>query len=110
MWTISAGLCDHFSSIHAELATVLLGTGNYNKALDEYIRAGYSEDAAYVAENVLTLDELERYVASNAKAGQNTGKAHDDALARVLVRRLARAGHWDKAIPCYAPETAGTSS
>jgi hypothetical protein len=46
----------------------------------------------YIAEFVLTIDELKDYIA-----------AHSDAieLKIILARRYARAGRWDEAIPFY---------
>ncbi len=45
-----------------ELGAVRLARGEYMAALDDLLRGGYWTDAAYVAERVLTVDELRAYV------------------------------------------------
>lgn len=45
-----------------ELAAVQLARGEYVPALDDLLRGGWWTDAAYVAERVLTRDELRAYV------------------------------------------------
>lgn len=45
-----------------ELGAVRLARGEYMAALDDLLRGGWWTDAAYVAERVLTLDELRAYV------------------------------------------------
>jgi tetratricopeptide (TPR) repeat protein len=49
----------------AELGVLQLAIGNYAKALDSSFKAGYWLDAAYIAERVLTPDELKAYVDEN---------------------------------------------
>lgn len=48
-----------------ELGVLQLRRGEYLQALDALLHAGYWGDAAYVAERVLTTDELKRYVDSS---------------------------------------------
>ncbi len=45
-----------------ELGSARLARGEYVPALDALLRGGYWTDAAYVAERVLTIDELRAYV------------------------------------------------
>ena len=45
-----------------ELGAVRLARGEYAAALDDLLRGGWWIDAAYVAERVLTVDELRAYV------------------------------------------------
>jgi hypothetical protein len=45
-----------------ELGAVRLARGEYGAALEDLLRGGWWTDAAYVAERVLTLDELRAYV------------------------------------------------
>jgi hypothetical protein len=45
-----------------ELGAARLTRGEYPAALDSLVRGGYWTDAAYVAERVLTIDELRAYV------------------------------------------------
>lgn len=48
-----------------ELGTLHLARGEYTEALDALLRSGYWMDAAYVAERVLTSEELKSYVDAN---------------------------------------------
>ena len=48
--------------ILGELGVLRLCKGQYIPALDAFLRAGFWRDAAYVAERVLTADELKNYV------------------------------------------------
>ncbi len=47
---------------YADLALLRLATSDYAMALDALLRAGFWTDAAYLAERVMTVSELERYV------------------------------------------------
>ena len=48
--------------IHGELGVLHLACGDYVQALDSLLNAGFWMDAAYVADRVLTVDELKTYV------------------------------------------------
>jgi len=58
-----------------DLGTLRLSRGEFEQALDALLRSGFWEDAAYVAERVLTTDELKRYVDREWPAGQPEAKA-----------------------------------
>jgi len=73
---------------------------------------GYGNDAAYVAERVLTVDELKAFVDAHAPASPAPAPAHAssstpepyygspplaDDLRWLLARRLMRAGRYDEA-------------
>lgn len=88
-----------------ELGVLRLTRGEFSRALDALLRAGLWEDAAYVAERVLTTDELKEYVESNWPAtGRGvTGKTNaepeivsarpdtcGDNIRHLLARRLTR--------------------
>lgn len=100
---------------NAELGVLLLGRQDYVNALDCLMRSGFWMDAAYVAERVLTVEELEAYVTAHAKDEalalplspdqywEEEGWSRLDSLKALLGRRFARAGQWDKAIE-YSPE------
>jgi len=92
-----------------EAGVVLLHQGRYAEALDRLLAGGYWVDAAYVAERVLTLDELAAYVDANwplalaekhaiggnpETAGLGLPKRAEVAssIRYLLGRRLARAG------------------
>jgi tetratricopeptide (TPR) repeat protein len=107
-----------------EEAAVQLTQGDYAGALDRFLRAGYWLDAAWLAERVLSTDELRTYVDMSWPADRVDGyeppgrpfytpmvggyvEPGEDALAydvrHLLGRRLAREGHPDQALP-YLPE------
>ena len=110
-----------------EEAAIRVVQKDYTGALDRFLRAGFWMDAAYLAEQVLTLDELKAYVDSNwsaelaAKYKPPTGdqwepilvggytEPPDERLAReiryVLGRRLARDGRLGDAL-AYLPAEA----
>lgn len=110
------------SRARGEEGTVRLARQEYVPALDAFLRSGYWLDAAYVAERVLTLDELRIYAdatwpadlaaryqaeeypepyAGGLVAPPEERLAHD--LRYLLGRRLARAGRYPEARP-YLPE------
>jgi hypothetical protein len=111
-----------------ELAVLKLSRSQYAEALDLLLKYGWWEDAAYVAERVLTTAELRAYVDKNwperptpasgpagaATAGyrvpallvrpENWAPAVSDRRIRhLLARRLAREGQVSAARP-YLPE------
>ncbi len=88
-----------------ELGVLHLARREYAEALDALIRSGYWMDAAYVAERVLTTDELKRYVDRNwapATTAQQAKETHDELngdrgglnpreeIRYLLARRIAR--------------------
>ncbi|HSF40879.1 MAG TPA: hypothetical protein VLT87_13875, partial [Thermoanaerobaculia bacterium] len=104
-----------------ELGVVRLAQKEYAPALDALLRAGYWTDAAYVAERVLTVEELKAYVdkewpGSLTKtvddesvdegwdlvfAGLASPEAEDISwrIRDLLGRRLVRAGRYAQAVP-----------
>ncbi len=66
--------------------------GDYAGALRNFLLAGNWSDAAFVAERILSVDELASFVQTNLE---------DTALAYTLARRLARAGQWEQAHRWY---------
>jgi len=100
--------------VHAELGVLLLGRQDYANALDCLMRAGYWIDAAYVAERVLTVEELEMYVNEHtgdpalAQPLNEFGYWNDRNLTRLtslrnlLARRLGRLNRWDAALSLYS--------
>jgi hypothetical protein len=88
-----------------ELGVLRLARREYTEALEALLRSGYWMDAAYVAERVLTTDELKNYVDRNWPAAksisatpENVHRFDDDwqpqnvreEIRGVLARRLAR--------------------
>jgi tetratricopeptide (TPR) repeat protein len=101
-----------------ELALLRLQRGQFAESLDLLLRAQYWLDAAYVAERVLTADELKTYVdrAWPAPAGPGAARRYRDILRHaagpvalaleiryLLARRLTRLGRGAEARP-YFPE------
>lgn len=96
-----------------DAAQAVGGDGN---VYDEYMESagyGYGNDASYVAERVLTVDELKAFVDSRAPATPVPAKGKDeneyyrttrplaDNLRWLLARRLMRAGRYDEAQPYF---------
>jgi photosystem II stability/assembly factor-like uncharacterized protein len=88
-----------------ELGVVHLARREYTEALDALLRSDYWMDSAYVAERVLTADELKSYVDREWQAvtpaqaaGETVGRSDGDwqpsnvrqAIRCLLARRLAR--------------------
>ena len=108
-----------------ELGVVRLARKEYAPALDSLLRGGYWTDAAYVAEQVLTVEELKAYVDKDwpdamektvneevdtaegwdvVFAGLALPEAGDVAwrIRDLLGRRLVRAGRYAEAVPYLA--------
>lgn len=91
--------------VWGELGALRLTRGEFSRALDALLRAELWEDAAYVAERVLTVEELKRYVNSNwppteSARANSTDHEASEATSRadtcgkniryLLARRLTR--------------------
>ncbi|MBE0539986.1 MAG: LysM peptidoglycan-binding domain-containing protein [Verrucomicrobia bacterium] len=102
-----------------ELGVLRLARREYIQALDALLRSGYWMDAAYVAERVLTVDELKGYVdrawpvARRDKQvetdGDGAGESVESAKAReqiryLLARRLTRQSQGDVARDYFPQE------
>ncbi len=103
-----------------EEAVIRVTRKDFTGALDEFLRAGYWMDAAYLAERVLSADELKTYVDATWPANL-AAKLHEDEgetmlaggytappperLARdlryLLGRRLAREGRMREAMAYF---------
>jgi tetratricopeptide (TPR) repeat protein len=98
--------------VRGELGALYLARRQYIEALDVLLRGGHWEDAAYVAERVLTPDELIEYVnlkwpppeqdGRSFMGRRNTGPYWFGVRIRyLLARRLSRLGWWDEAWAYY---------
>lgn len=102
----------------AELGVLRLQRGEFVSALDALLRADFWGDAAYVAERVLTVDELKSYVdqswpwrpTSTLRSGTNTVEAaptkpaqQSENIRYLLARRLTRELRGNEA-RAYYPE------
>jgi hypothetical protein len=111
----------------AESATLQLSHGDFVQAFDQMFRVGgrYWLDLAYMAERVLTVQELQAYVdqhvpataapseqelklrAQDPDADVQWPAAHLSAQLRdLLARRLMREGQFDAALPYFHTEGA----
>ncbi len=98
----------------AEEAVVRLTQKDYAGALDLLMKSGYWSDAAWVAERVLTADELKSYVDRQpqeprpdpAQAGWTPSALSEarPALRALLGRRLVREGRVAESIPYFTDE------
>ncbi len=104
--------------LDGDLGVLQLARGQYADALDLLVRSGSWVDAAYVAERVLTPDELRAYVdrhcpavpAAAAPGGtgwQFRSPAGPTALRCLLARRLTRLGRWRDARPFFTADLQG---
>jgi tetratricopeptide (TPR) repeat protein len=110
-----------------EVGAVRLQRQEYVSALDALARAGYWTDAAYVAERVLTLNELRKYVDAQWPERPAGEKEADwgsmyagiqpppaswlaGQLRSLLGRRLARAGRYREALPYLPRELRDTAA
>jgi hypothetical protein len=100
--------------LRAELAMLKLTTRDYTEALTLLLESRYWEDAAYVAERVLTVDELKTFVSTFAPptpvapAPPPAAPDHDEPrvertldLRALLARRLVRHNRLDEARPFF---------
>jgi len=98
----------HRTRLEAELGRVCLAQDNFEGALSAWMAGGQQEDAAFVAERVMTSEELASYVDRQAKVSPRATLAEIDPPARVirhlLARRLARMGKAREAAPYFPLE------
>ncbi len=104
--------------VHGEWGTVQLAQGKYTSALYPLLKGGYWSDAAYVAERVLTTDELRAHLDTEHSAALAAHRPDDYGdgwelvygglaapsdermtykMRYLLGRRLAREGHYEEA-------------
>jgi hypothetical protein len=102
--------------LQAELGMLRLARREYAEALDALLRSTYWMDAAYVAERVLTADELKTYVDRHWPAASARSKDREfvdryhyqpppttvrDHIRYLLARRLAQEGRYEEARAFY---------
>jgi hypothetical protein len=101
----------HRDQAWAELGRVKLSQDLPTEALRAFFHGGHWEDGAYVAEQVLTTDELIQVARELAPAPppvrDERAVFHDPrvALRGLLARRLAREGRHEDALRFFPPET-----
>lgn len=79
-----------------DFALIRLARGEFVQAMDTFLKGGLWTDAAYVAERVLTADELKAYIDEYSKAFAKGAPSMAYLLGRRLVRedRYAEAAHY----------------
>lgn len=93
----------------AELAMLRLSRGNFDEALRLLLLGHYWLDAAYIAERVMTVDELRRFVDARHRGDPwdlllNPPSTMEDDLRRLLARRLVRSERFADARAYLDPE------
>ncbi|GMV93376.1 MAG: hypothetical protein AMXMBFR82_31540 [Candidatus Hydrogenedentota bacterium] len=94
--------------VQSEIGVLLLGRQDYVNALDALMRSPYWMDAAYVAERVLTIDELRAYIDAHRDDPVFSDTFTErfwyegdlpklSMLEYLLARRYARQGQWEEA-------------
>jgi hypothetical protein len=88
-----------------------LSRGQYAQALDDFLRADFWEDAAYIAERILSVDELKWYVdqcwpfspgdVGNEQQANVSGAEVREKIRYLLARRLTRMIRGDEAREYY---------
>ena len=104
------------TQLRGELGVLHLARQQYIEALDVLLQGGYWEDAAYVAECVLSPNELIEYVNLKWPPPEQTDISEEDygliyyannpnwfriRIRYLLARRLARIGRFSEARPYY---------
>ena len=97
--------------VNSEIGLIALRRNDFMLAFDAFVHGKTWEDVAYMAEKVLTCDELERYLAGHAddpalqRAQWFPGWGYNGAeipigarLGYLLARRYARAHEWARAL------------
>jgi hypothetical protein len=91
-------------SASGDLGGLHLARGDFVQALDILLQGKLWEDAAYVAERVLTANELKAYVDQQSNASTATGEKDDTAKLRYLLgRRLVREDRYAEASAYLRP-------
>jgi tetratricopeptide (TPR) repeat protein len=86
--------------ILGELGAIHLAQQQYTTAMNELLTADDWQDAAYIAERVLTVDELIHFVDDHFPAD----KPGSDNIRALLARRLMRLDRGDEALPYFTRE------
>ena len=89
----------------AELALLRHSEGSYAEALGLYLLSGQEWSATYIAECVMSIEELkavvDRELMAQRPIERSWGEPHDlnATIRQLLGRRLCRAGRWSEALP-----------
>ena len=96
-WTFRGAAAGNLGALHLERAEFI-------DALETFLTGGLWDDAAFVAERILTADELKAYVekhtspaAGEAAPDEEVGRDLPGSLRYLLGRRLVREDRYDEA-------------
>jgi tetratricopeptide (TPR) repeat protein len=112
-WTSGGAECgSRRARARGRLGVLLVSAGRFEDALEEFVAAGQWSDAAYLAERVLTEDEVRCFVdaladghlpeAQACPGSWRTSCTVAEDLRHLLARRLVRAGRLNEALE-YMP-------
>lgn len=87
-----------------DMALIEFHRSQWATALSLFMRSGKWHDAAYVAEKIMSLDELKSWV-DNAQRGELLLYEHAFQLTQLLGRRLVRKGRLKEAMKYFMDDT-----
>ena len=87
------------NSANGDLGGLQLVRGDFVQAFDVLFKGRLWEDAAFVAERVLTTNELKQYVDALPAEEPKEVAGNNDKLRYLLGRRLVREDHYVEAAP-----------
>ena len=99
---------DAARAIRGELGVFYVSRGQYPEALGAFLEGGFWLDAAYIAERLMTVDELKGYVdtqlVNESDDNDISPGAMSERLRYLLARRLTRTIRGNEARPYYPAE------
>jgi len=98
---------DEQCRVQAEHGVLQLQRGDYLQAMSLlYQSRNYWLDAAYVAERVLTIEELQQFISEQLPNNKvaNADASTENQLRAILARRLMRAGKIQQALGFFSDE------
>lgn len=100
------------SQLYGELGVLRMSLREYTESLGALLAGGQWADAAYVAEAVLSPDELKQYVdrdwpLRDKDEEPEAMRAVGGKLRYLLARRLVRVGRWKESRPYFPEELRG---
>jgi tetratricopeptide (TPR) repeat protein len=106
-WVPNGQACE---LVQGDLGATLVRAGRFEDALTAFLAADDWDDAALIAERILTPEELESYLGEARTKGTthietvSAGEERPSPIRRLqylMARRWARLGNWDKAIAAF---------
>lgn len=98
-----------YQSAAADLASIHLSLGHFSEAFRSFLKADLWQDAGFIGDRVMTVDELKRYVDAhllspppNEKPKEISEQDIANGIRWMLGRRLVRESRYDEARP-YLP-------